>query len=278
MEISYEEFTQYCPAGEVPDTVIFESLSAHIQEWQDMARRLATPAIYDRLDSLDSEPITEDYDRLTALRRYLVGMVCCLAFEDALPQLDLVLTSTGFGVVSNQNLAPASAERVKALRTRLHNQGWAYFEEALDQLRYLGVPLASDLCASAFRSLFWRAAHLHVFGIQNPTHDNLLEKNPEILEEQPFLIRFLSQEQFDAFLKSEATATTTPIQGMAIQMCRVYFATEGKLAKDAQKLSILNFMEQHPEEFKEYMDSSTYKANHFQRYENKKDDPCFFFG
>lgn len=278
MEITYEEFIQCCPAGEVPDTVIFESIGAQLQRWKDWARELATPQIYDGLDKIDTEPVTEDYDRLAALRRYLVGMICSLAFEDAIPQLDLVLTPTGFGVVSNQNVAPASVDRVNALKTRMHNQGWFYFEEALDVLRYLGAPETSRLCASAFKTLFWKSGHLNVFGIPNPTHDSLLEKNHDILAEQPFLIRFISPEQFEAFMKAESSATTTTLQWVVIQMCRVYFATEGTIAKNAQKLAILNFMEQHPDEFPEYMKSETFKANHFQRYENQKDDPCFFFG
>lgn len=278
MEISYEEFKEFCPAGDTPDSAIFEAIGAQIQLWKDRARELATPEIYDGLDNIEAEPVTEDYDRLVSLRRYLVGMICSLAFEDAIPQLDLVLTSTGFGVVSNQNVAPASVDRVNALKSRMHTQGWIYFEEALDLLRYLGAPQSSKLCASAFRTLFWKSAHLNVFGIINPTRDNLIEKNREILAEQPFLIRFISPELFAALLKAEASASTTALQRIVIGMCRVYFATEGAKAKGAQKLAILSFIEQHPADFKEYMGSETYKANHFQRYENQKDDPCFFFG
>lgn len=278
MNITCEEFTQCCPAGEVPDSSIFESIGAQIQLWKDKARELASPEIYDGLDRLDADPITEDYDRLVALRRYLVGMICSFAFEEAIPQLDLVLTPTGFGIVSNQNVAPASADRVKALETRMRKQGWKYFEEALDVLRYLGAPKSSKLCALQFQTLFWKSDQLYVFGIPNPTRDDLRAKNPDILSQQPFLIQFISPEQFDAFLKSESSATTTAVQGIAIQMCRVYFAINGLYARDAQKSAILNFMEQHPDEFPEYMNSETYKANHFQRYENQKDDPCFFFG
>lgn len=278
MEISYEEFKEFCPAGETPDCGIFDSLCAHIQRWKDRARELATPGIYDHLDNLDAVPVTENYDRLVSLRRYLAGMICSLAFEDAIPQLDLVLTPTGFGIVSNQNVAPASADRVNALKSRLHTQGWIYFEEALDTLRYLGAPKSSKLCASAFRTLFWKSCQLNVFGIINPTRDNLIEKNREVLAEQPSLIRFLSPELFASLLKAEASASTTALQSIVIGMCRVYFATEGAKAKGAQKLAILSFIEQHPEEFQEYMNSETYKANHFQRYENQKDDSCFFFG
>jgi len=50
--------------------------------------------------------------------------LCCRivvadAFGSALPSLDLVLTPSGFGIVSNGNLAPASAERVKTLAESL---------------------------------------------------------------------------------------------------------------------------------------------------------------
>ena len=37
----------------------------------------------------------------------------------AVPQLDLILTPNGFGIISNQNLVPASKERVAALREQL---------------------------------------------------------------------------------------------------------------------------------------------------------------
>lgn len=278
MEITYEDFQEVCPAGQTPDIDIFNSIREQLLRWKDFARELSTPDIYDKLDNLDFTPVSPDTDRLTALRRYLVGMVCSLAFEDAIPQLDLVLTATGFGVVSNQNVAPASVDRVKALKTQLHKQGWGYFEDAVDILRQLGASQTSKLCASVFRSLFWRARHLHVFGIPNPTHDNLMEKLPEILAAQPYMIRFLSPELFDALLKAEASGTTTPLQEIVINMCRVWFASDGAMAKDAQKLAILDFIEQHPDGFPEYMSSDTFKANHFQRYENKADDSCFFFG
>ena len=41
------------------------------------------------------------------------------AYLEALPFLNLVLTGSGFGIVSNPNMAPASTERVKALAAAL---------------------------------------------------------------------------------------------------------------------------------------------------------------
>lgn len=50
---------------------------------------------------------------------YFRRAVYATAAYNALPTLDLVATPNGFGVVSNQNIAPASKERVAALRESL---------------------------------------------------------------------------------------------------------------------------------------------------------------
>ena len=42
-------------------------------------------------------------------------LIASEAMRRAIPSLDLVLTPNGFGVVSNQNIAPASKERVDRL-------------------------------------------------------------------------------------------------------------------------------------------------------------------
>lgn len=42
-----------------------------------------------------------------------------LTYFEALPFLNLVLTGSGFGIISNQNMAPASADRVRALAVGL---------------------------------------------------------------------------------------------------------------------------------------------------------------
>lgn len=281
MEIQYNDFVQCCPAAQMPDPSVFENIGAQIQKWKDWARDLATPEIYDGLDNLDAESITEDYDRLVRLRRNLVGLVCSMAFWDAIPQLDLVLTATGFGVVNTANVAPASAERVLALRTQMRRQGLLYLEESLDILRLFDVPKKSKLCGHFFRTLFWKAEHMYVFGIPNPTFDDLAAKMPQIESAHIHLAKIISPEQLVALIRAEASASSTALQSILISMCRVLcvYATGTDTALfNTQRLSILGFMEEHLEEFPEYRGSDTYKAIHFQRYENSADDPCFFFG
>ena len=49
------------------------------------------------------------------LRDLCAHIVAVDAFRRAIPSLDLILTPNGFGIVSNQNIVPASADRVKRL-------------------------------------------------------------------------------------------------------------------------------------------------------------------
>lgn len=46
-------------------------------------------------------------------------IIACEAFRRSVPSLDLILTPNGFGVVSNNNVAPASKERVERLMASL---------------------------------------------------------------------------------------------------------------------------------------------------------------
>lgn len=46
-------------------------------------------------------------------------IIACEAFRRSVPSLDLILTPNGFGIVSNNNVAPASKERIERLMASL---------------------------------------------------------------------------------------------------------------------------------------------------------------
>lgn len=55
----------------------------------------------------------------SSLKQYFKMLVCIDAFLTVFRQLDLVLTPTGFGIVSNDTVSPASKQRVDALEGSL---------------------------------------------------------------------------------------------------------------------------------------------------------------
>lgn len=66
---------------------------------------------------LGPEDFLSDQDNLRAVR-----IVALKAFADAIPSLDIVVTPTGFGVVSTDAIAPASKERIDRLVNSLRNE------------------------------------------------------------------------------------------------------------------------------------------------------------
>ena len=62
------------------------------------------------------------YSDSTPLLHYCRIITAAEAMRHAVPQLDLILTPNGFGIVSNQNVIPASKERIERLLLSLEKQ------------------------------------------------------------------------------------------------------------------------------------------------------------
>jgi len=90
------------------------------------------PWIQDAKNWLESEYLGPDdflshADNLRAIR-----IVVFKAFADAVPSLDLVVTPTGFGIISTDSVAPASKERIERLLESLRTKIYGELELLLD--------------------------------------------------------------------------------------------------------------------------------------------------
>lgn len=70
--------------------------------------------------------------------------IACDAFRRSVPSLDLILTANGFGVVSNNNVAPASKERIERLMASLDNQRIKAISTMIGLLAKLSQWLTTD--------------------------------------------------------------------------------------------------------------------------------------
>lgn len=276
IEITCEDFIKACPVGETPDNDMFTRIRDHIEPRLFLMRGLVTHAIYDRIDILAKE-MPEPYARIRSL---IVAYACVSALNIAIPQLDLVYTPTGFGVVSNNNVAPASAERVAALRSQLREREDHYLDELVDALRPVVDWSKSTHGQYLFSSLFWKAEHMRLYGYEQPTRAELVAMQPAMQEAAARISRVISPELYKTLLEAESRASATHRQQVLISMCRQASAGLDKRPFEwrSWRMSLLAYVENYLSDFPEYAQSSTYRANHAKAYENKKDDPCFFFG
>ena len=95
------------------ELALFEKIQSHLQVAEDWlcANFLSAPV-------LDKIAVSGD-DATNKLLHHARIAEVAEAMLHAIPQLDLVLTPNGFGIVSNSNVAPASKERVERLLASL---------------------------------------------------------------------------------------------------------------------------------------------------------------
>lgn len=281
MNITYQEFIEVVPSATQPDEELFNALHAEIENKFHYIEDIIGQPLFGKLAELEVSLLEPAEERIEDLVKAIKRFVATAAYHDAIPQLDLVLTSTGFGVVSNQNVAPASAERVERLLQSLHVQSLKYFDHVLDLARYESDFIDSKGYRLYLNSFFWhyRQARMDL-GIPEATRDNLNEMRPAINEAEAAVRTLISPEFFNELLNAERTAGATILQRTAIDLVRKVLAsvvTKSPMAKTMTR-TLLSFLDDRIEMFPTYANSTAYQANHFKPYENAKEDSCFFFG
>ena len=89
------------------ETLLFDKIAPHLEVAETwLTTTFLSEAVLAELPTRDANNKLLHYARMA---------VAAEAMLHAVPQLDLVLTPNGFGVVSNTNIAPASKERVERL-------------------------------------------------------------------------------------------------------------------------------------------------------------------
>lgn len=222
---------------------------------------------------------------------YLATAICLRAAYDAVPQMDLVLTPTGFGIVSNQNTAPASRERVDALRLQLRRDACQLEDHVLS---YLAAHNLMTLRRSRAGSLLWTPSLCTLYGIRTPEGGEVLREEFDAMATalhaaSARVVDVISPELYAALVKHQYAADVERVPGpspkeeaygAALLMARQLMAAHvmhGRGIADHTR-HLINYIEAHADLLDEYRLSPTYQARHTTQYENKQTDPSFFFG
>lgn len=271
-----ELFQKAIPTAINPDDYLFQDAQQHLENANRWVRnQFIGEDLYNGFEDLDSD-----------IQSQLNFIVANKAFYDLIPQLDLILTPNGFGIVRTDNVAPASADRVKNLLDRTYRNWSTQFDQLLIQLLTTDNLLAkfrkSPVFYSLTNSFFLTASELSIHaGIANATREDLEKLAPKISMCEVYLKRKISVEYYEELLSkvrvnalTEADKVVFPQfkRSLGMDLQGNHHAVVGYMD------NVMNYIENNPDLYPTYTKSSTFINKSKQYFKNEKDSSGFFFG
>ena len=214
---------------------------------------------------------------------------CSVVAHEALmraePSLDLVLTPNGFGIVSNQNVAPASRDRVVRLVNSLEASRDIAIEQMLQYLFQNERWFATSKRRWFTATLFPNIDLANLCGIAEKRWANYLALRLKAVEvEQRIAEEYISPEQMDV-LRGEVIGidwsftVADRLHLRVIEQLRsiVVNALQGNMLDIQGLRDIVDLMRKNEEYFAEFANSDTAKLFTPPIFENKKKAHGYWF-
>ena len=263
------------------ETTIYEKLQPYMEaaeKW--IAETFTSSAIFDDIaQEEDGNPLKSQVQRLVAYEAYL----------NAIPAMDLILTPNGFGIVSNQNVVPASKERIERLLTTitenrddaitalLHSlvavNGWTDTEQG----KYFASTLFCDLTIA--RMIYRKEEYKSNWDWYLYLRNKLLLIENEIAENwiSPELMAALRAENQSDTLTDYRRFIVETLQAVEMRCLKVDDSLQ-QIKLEIQPLRILvNSIKNSPEDAPEWHNSETAELFNPPVFENKKEDKGYWF-
>ncbi len=221
------------------------------------------------------------YNTSNYTRRTLERLVVADAMLRAIPSLDIVLTPNGFGVVSTQNLAPASKPRVDRLVESMQSHRDDCIAALLKHL-----PSMSDWLATAQADFFGATLFPATSIVQDvgavcaskwakylELRSQIIDLEASLADEwfSPELMSSLRSENLRSTLTGDRKLVATQIKAQIIGYLRNGSFNSRRLA------DIVNFIRQRETEFPEWHNSDVAQLFSPPVFRNKKESKGYFF-
>ena len=262
---------------------------------QDFAEAIATPLtatkdIFDRCEpffpaatsQLEKSINYQVADIDASLAAPVKQFICLMAFYNCIAHLDLIWTSTGFGVVSNNTLAPASKDRVDALRANTLRRAIETKYSLLDEL-FAVQAYVNALTPESFIMLWSQYKQLAGESIDAEEFDTYRYK---FRNAEAKLARLVSKAELNNLRNLAARQwlnnwQATAAQKEVIEYIELWVIGKANDIMTAEEyapriLSVINDPA-NAADFPAYVASSEYIANNAAPYENSRDKSTFFF-
>lgn len=275
LEITKSDFERAVPAAREPKGKIFDVMQDAIMCKVEVigCNILGDPGIA-AVESSDST-------MGEILRPLVKQLACVMAFLEEMRGLDLVLTATGFGVVSTNDTAPASKMRVDALDGDLRRKEWLLRSDLLTHLFKVVGWADTEQRHINVCTLFYRFSMLEQYaGISRPKPEDWSTNVPAMLAADSYLRKHISYAYMEELLQQLTSSTLSennrPVAVLCTKFIGAWIAQNHQL-KEELYMRLINRLEADLSLYPKYADSEAFRLNHVTPYENHADDSAFHF-
>jgi len=281
LEITKDDFERAVPAAREPSGSIFDVMEDAIQNElscleSQVLGDVGTQAV-EAAATVSGASASGDAVLVQTVKR----LACVRAFLSEMRSLDLVLTGTGFGVVSTNDTVPASKQRVDALDGQLRRQERQLLGTLLDRLFRVSGWNQQPQRQWTVQTLFFCIQQLEQFaGINHPKPEDWDVNYPTVMAADAFLRKHLGNAYMDELI-AELTAHSLASQNVTIVLlCQQFIGAciaQNTRLKEEIYMQLINRLEADLSRYPAYADSEAYRLNHFKPYENHAEDTAFHF-
>ena len=269
MEITKNEFEKILPVAVSSHEEVYDKVEpAFMDEYEFLCANILGSAGQDAMDG---------NERLASAVKCWVVLS---AFLSKFRQMDLVLTPTGFGVVSNDQTAPASKMRTDALIGHLQTEMLRAQGKLLDVLCSVEGWGDTPEAKESIGTLFFDFRMLQLMGNQAASHLDWQTAQRPIGEADEFLRLHIGSNYMDMLLEHVRKGQVTPDDRPVIFLCRhiINLWINGDQDSVALKYRRLqNMLDADLEKYPLYAENA-YKTNHYETFQNTEDAPAYVFG
>ena len=271
-------FEEYVPAAKMPERndSVYNRLKTQFQLSYDWL-----------VENIIGAGFRDAFETGEEAQKMILHFVAVDAFVRKARSLDLVLTATGFGIVSTESTAPASQQRVDSLLGQL------WLEDIETGFAIVAALLPLDGWADSpnalrhVNSLLWNPKEVWPRVILTPSAENWnilrgrIEQAENIVRQKA-----VGDDYWEYLIDAMRHGTVTPEDLWVAHAAerftldyvnryeetKVYQPVNQHLLDDVTKV-----VEANADALSAYKESDLYAARHKERYENKREDPTFFF-
>ena len=207
-------------------------------------------------------------------------IIVCEALRNAVPSLDIVLTPNGFGVVSTQNIAPASKDRVERLVASLASQRDDLIESFIPMLAEFPQWAVSNQYRFFSATLFPNISLASLCGFNSYRWEKYLELRHLAIDIEASLAEeFFSPELMEQ-LRSYVITNSVPdyaaplLRGIRAQVVSVL---RGEPISIRRMVDLVNYIRKNPDNFPAWHNSDTAKLFSPPKFNNNKDSKGYWF-